>query len=385
MIELLFSIQKQDLQFSRNSDMDNEEPQKRKKGRPRTNFNTKEQIDVNGMTDAELERIYSDLKSQYEANCYFTDVNGKTWDVGVFSMMKHREAKRNSTKYELPIELNSKLSERNRLTKVMATYKHALEQRVISKDLEVLSIHYSKIIDLYSKGHSTREIHEVLLENIQSRSLSYNTLEAFKDRNQVDISNKAKLYQDNLDDVPLTKKRRRLEVLQDLYHKWNKQLKESPNIQFSQEIRAILRQIKEECDGLVLKVEMDIKHAIDLHISQDEIVGVNPLQIILANLAGKMGVNPIWFQTRLAQSYYAKINGFINPNIKQDYDGEFVFPSDILYDFDKLEGKAKEVYDDDNKNMYLVNKKNEVTEEEANSIIGIKDAFLESLRRRLGK
>lgn len=358
---------------------------KRKQGRPRTNFDTKEQINVNQLSEEELSETLKELQSRYESIAYIIDDKGVTMDIGAYMMRKARVAKKEDVKFEVEPDLQSRYNERNRLTKVIALYKHALEGKRKEKSLEFLETFKVKITDYYAKGYTTRDIHEMMLENVKGIPITANALEIFKDKYQIDISNKAKFFQDNLDDLPLTKKRRRLKELENLFYKFNKELKTNTRVDYSQELRAILKQIKEECEGLTIKIDMDIKQAVEIHVMQEEIAGINPLQIVLANIAGKQGLSPEWFLARLAKSYYSKVNGFVNQNIQQDHDGELVFPSDVLYDFDKLESKAREIHEQDSKEMYLQKAPTQITEAEAESITLIKDSFLQKLKEMLGK
>lgn len=366
--------------------LEEEKPErKRAQGRPRTRFDSKEQVDINKLSEEELDIEYKELKSRYESIAYIIDDKGVTMDIGAYMMRKGRTAKKEGKKFEVEPDLQSRYNERNRLTKVIALYKHALEGKRREKSLEFLDTFKVKITDYYAKGYTTRDIHEMMLENVKDVPISANSLEIFKDKYQIEISNKAKFFQDNLDDLPLTKKRRRVKELENLFYKFNKELKTNARVDYSQELRAILKQIKEECEGLTIKIDMDIKQAVEIHVMQEEIAGINPLQIVLANIAGKQGLSPEWFMARLSQSYYAKVNGFINPNIHQDHDGELLYPSDVLYDFDKLEGKAREIHEQDSKSMYLQKATVEITEAEVENITLIKDSFLQKLKEKLGK
>lgn len=357
--------------------MENEK--KIRRGRPKTNPDapSRKKYDFDKMSDSELQEEYLKTCQEKTSVELFTDELGETHSLFQYVMKGVKRAKLEGISFELPAHLKTQYEALNTITRKIGLFKEEIESREFQHNLSILDNYQDKLIELIAKGYSLREIHEVILENTGKKNLPFLSIEKFKEKYQIDIANRAKLYEDSLDDLSFTKKRHRIQELSDLYYSRRKLYKDAPSVQNSAEMRAILNQIKDESEGLVLKVDMDIKHAIEIHIKQDEITNLNPLMIVLSSVAGKQGINPNWIMARLAQSYYAKVNGFVTDPSQAYQIQEVMFPSQVEYDFEKIESLAKAVNEQDKKEMFLA--KQELPEEKQSSI----DAFKQALINRL--
>lgn len=211
----------------------------------------------------------------------------------------------------------------------------------------LLKQHETYILELFGKFYNSRQVHKKLLED--KIVVSYEAIHSFFQQNREKIRELRNKAQENIDDLSIGIKRGRLEILDfllgDLKELYNKQTP-SQKISYSKEIRGIVEQARKEVEGDELKLtvngRIDVTATIETvmrgaTLTQDLTIA----QMVLSRVAARTGTSYMKLATRLANSFYAKFNGFRkNDNIAEDP----IYPSSFNYDIFEMRDRVEELY-----------------------------------------
>jgi hypothetical protein len=178
----------------------------------------------------------------------------------------------------------------------------------------ILDLRYNEIVDLYSKFYSTDEIYDIIV-NRWGMHVRKELIQKFYVDNKDKIELKRADYVLKSKDLRLATDAGRLEVLSNLAFEMEKKFEKSRNVDVSKEIRAIIEQIRREVKGDEIKLtidgKIDINATIQANKSMNDALSKLPINMIVIGLtAAKQRINPTAIMASLANSYYARFNGF---------------------------------------------------------------------------
>ena len=205
------------------------------------------------------------------------------------------------------------------------------------------SVYRAEIIDLFGRFFTIGEVQDILYKK-HGLTISPNTLNGFKLKCSPAINEKQEAFKRDYSDVRLGYKRSRLDELTYLYNH-RKNIYQSS--QAREDYRLLLQtinQIRQEVEGDILNINGNIIHDIELTINhqlrEDMLKESLLLEIVVARLATKNNINPLYYITKLRNSLYAKLNGF-NPEIT-NFQEEIIWPSQQMIGLDNIEKKAEQ-------------------------------------------
>ena len=152
-------------------------------------------------------------------------------------------------------------------------------------------------------------------------------------------------YLNSLDDVPIYRKRYRLESYQEIFKEAQFQFRHSPSKQNMEILLKILAQVKKEAEeskNTVNFYQQNNNILIQNIIESEEvkeILGTLPLQdIIMGKVASRVGLHPFLLVQRLNSSIYNKFNGSENSTL-QSIKGTPDYPSTLILSSEEIERK----------------------------------------------
>ena len=221
----------------------------------------------------------------------------------------------------------------------------------------LLQLRSAEVIDLYGKYYSLEEIRSII-QNKWQFSIRPAELQDFYNKHKDKIDRLRADYVLAGKEIRLATDAGRMEVLSKIAFEMEKKFEVSKTIDVSRELRAVIEQIRKEVKGEELRLtvdgKIDITATIQANQTVHEALQKLPINMIVIGLtAAKQGINPAWLIGSLANSYYAKFNGF---NKLADR-GEIQLPGAYIkaYNWDEIkmkqenkieEGEAIEVYEE---------------------------------------
>lgn len=207
-----------------------------------------------------------------------------------------------------------------------------------------LDIRKGELIEMFGKSMSVQEVHQIVCDDWGMGSVAESTIKRFRKQNYDKIAEKQKKYNEEYSDIRLTNKRSRLDEYSWLYHDRKDKYMQTQQQGDYRLLLQTLKMIKDETELNTLKIEGNITHKIetDINISvQSEIMkGMTINAIIMGRVAHQLGISAHFINQQLLTSAYAKHNGFMEDQ-GDIRDLEVDYPSDIIYDWDKI-AKANE-------------------------------------------
>lgn len=194
-------------------------------------------------------------------------------------------------------------------------------------------------------------------------------------KNIVEIERRREEFRNKVVDVRLYNKRPRLDELAWMYSQMRTRYISLETMDSFNAMIRVLEQIRKESEGDVLNIngvlDVNIEVEIQNHVQKEILKTINLKEIILGRVAARMNWDLKKLVAGLHNSYYAKFVG-----ISGDYDpeAEMSYPSQMNYDFTKIERSAKNDIEDV--------KAVDVTEEEQAKAASIKDMFLNKISKQ---
>lgn len=225
------------------------------------------------------------------------------------------------------------------------------------------------IINMFGKMFTAKEIKDLLGEE-HGLKLTIGILNSFHAFHSDLIAKRVSAFKESFEDVRLGYKRSRLEELAWIYQQIKRDFK-NPKLgiqkrnTFSKEMRETLKQIKDEVEGDVIRIEgsMDVNHHLQAHIANELINRETLRTIVIAKVASKLNLEPLSLAYEMEKSHYALFNSYLgnDPNAKglELPDHSFT-PAD--YDFDGMGKKAEN-------QLRLLDKKNDGVQDQRKALI----------------
>lgn len=232
------------------------------------------------------------------------------------------------------------------------------------------------IIELAGRFYRAEEIHQVLCEDMEITSVSIYQIKNIIKENITKIKELQEQFKKDYSDIRLGYKRSRLEELQYIYNKRKSIYDKSNSREDEKSLITLLDSIKKEIQGdLVINgtLNLQIEDQANIYAKNEMLKNLNISMYIISRLAGKMNINPLMILSRLAHSRYAQFTGFgeqgLSPSALTD---EIPYPSQILYDWNKIEEQNQLIVASEEKESKLPNI-------DKSNILSVKEKLLEKL------
>ena len=197
------------------------------------------------------------------------------------------------------------------------------------------------IIELAGRFYKVEEIHQVLCTELEITSVSITQIRNVVRENITKIKELQEKFKKDYSDVRLSYKRSRLEELQYLYNNRKSIYLRSQSRDDEKQLISIMENIKKEIQGdLVINgtLNLSIEDQANMYVKNEMLKKLNISMYIIARIAGRMNMNPLFILSRLAHSRYAQFSGFgengLSPTALTD---EISYPSQIVYNWNKIE------------------------------------------------
>lgn len=257
-------------------------------------------------------------------------------------------------------------------------YGHAGRYRGKTREeflgLPVKSPFEKDVIELLGKMFTTEEVLRILTEDNHVECTEEEIKSIFR-KNITEIEKKREKFRNEVADVRLYNKRPRLEELAWMYAKMKTRFN---TLQSSDSYNAMLRtleQIRKEAEGDILTlqggIDVNIEANIQAQIQKEIFKTLNIKEIIIGRVAARMNFDPVRLLAGLHNSIYAK---FVDLGGDYEEGAEMEYPSNKAYDFAEIERTAEATAID------VTDKP--LTEEQHTSAMGIKEKFLERIRKQ---
>lgn len=256
----------------------------------------------------------------------------------------HQAAIRNGMKEE---DLQNYADKRKYFRNLLATISNLKRQSSIPPEgdenqkapFKIIDIenYKTEILELFSRWFSPAQVHKELTK--KGINIRYKDIDVFYKSNKELIREHRNKISEDYDDLPIGVKRSRLEKLNLLlnyflneFEKDGSKIKD--NIEVSKEMRALLDQARKEVEGDELKLtingRIDIEQTINVIMKNSVIMQDLTLQmIVMAKVCMRTGIPFLKMVHRMANSFYAKYNGF---RYADNLNDKPVYPSSVQYD-----------------------------------------------------
>jgi len=250
-------------------------------------------------------------------------------------------------------------------------------------DMTELDPRKGELVSLFGSFNSIDDVYKVVVGEWKL-PVTHKQVKMFSERYSSEISNAREEFKRDYAHVRLGYKRSRLEEYSYMYTR-NKERLESNSFKDSSLIKLnmeILKSIKDEVEGSELNVningEVNVNHTVQTYLDRDVLAKMPVQCIVLSKLSARFGLNPNLLMHRLNTSIYAKNLGIVQAdnNLK---DIEVMYPSNHVYEFDKLRRLNDNVNIEEAQIIDDADKSGESTRTEADMI---KAAALATLQTR---
>jgi len=299
-----------------------------------------------GVVDTEAYKTYLGYKKRLDNPKYrFVDTSDEEIMVDLATPTKYIER---NIQY-LPAEERKLILEQAHAYRVISGKTSIWKLRAFKiparqlRQAQVLDIRSGEVFEMFARMYSIDEIHRIINQEWEI-SLEKSSIEAFRRIHLVEIREKQIEKNRSWDGVRLGWKRSRLEELALLYEDRKAKYVTSHKSEDYKLLLQTIEQIRREVEGDKITIDGDItnrvEEVINAHINMEILAKMNILQMILARVAFIQKSNPLYLLYRLQNSYYAKHTGFGG---KIDEGAPILHPSKLVYDFDDLERRNREI------------------------------------------
>lgn len=220
------------------------------------------------------------------------------------------------------------------------TGKHSLPDRE-----RLLDPRKAELIELFGKFYSAKEVHKIVNQD-WGIDISISAVKDFRGKYIEQIKERQEEYKQDFSNVRLGHKRSRLDELSWLYDETKERYDRTRERTEMKFMRELLDQIKKEVEGDVVTIQGDIKatieHTLDAHINQEIFPELSINEIIVSRVAGRLGLNPLYLLYKLQNSMYSSFTGFDARESFDPYEEEPIYPSNMVYDLEKLKDQNRE-------------------------------------------
>jgi len=201
---------------------------------------------------------------------------------------------------------------------------YGVNRRAYGRRDLILAPYRSQVIDWFGRMYTVQEIHAMCIKKLDMK-VSVATLRHFRDKNWDSISELQEKHKRDYSTIRLVHKKSRLEELTELYQSRKERYLNSQSQTDYRLLLQTLDKIRVEVEGDKLIVDgqigVNIDQTINVHLHQELLKDLPIIDIVMARVAAKTKINPIYLLTKLHESVYSKWNGF---GIEQAEEGEDV-------------------------------------------------------------
>lgn len=256
--------------------------------------------------------------------------------------------------YERPIVLA-----RARLIRIL--YGHIVSNKrraygtlnggVISWSDSILDPRRSELLEMFGRFFSDKEVHAIV-RNDWHLDVTMGTLREFRKRNLDRIKELQEEHKRDFSELRLVHKKSRLEEYTWMYMIAKQKYIKTENREDRKAMMDLLYHIKREVEGDILNVQgelsVNIEQTINVHIRQEINKRLTLLELVISRVAIQQRRNPLLILYRLQNSFYSKFNGVGVVNDIEELEEAPPYPSDVVYDLDKLQ-MLNQLYEDEEK------------------------------------
>lgn len=247
-------------------------------------------------------------------------------------------------------EIMDVLETHNQWRKLMGA-KFGLERQLSLKTNSIVKIgHWDRVLersqellDLFGKMYSSEEVHKILTTEWGLETVKYEQVLKFQRTNSDVIAKLRTDYTGDIKSLRLVHKKSRLDELSGLYSSRKQRYGETKTKSDYELMLKTLEQIRKEVEGEQVtingRIQLEHEVAIQNHVNMEIMKHININDIIISRLCARLKVNPKYILYRLHTSYYSKFTGFLPDDMGEDE--EIHYPSEIVYDFDRLKKLSK--------------------------------------------
>lgn len=217
---------------------------------------------------------------------------------------------------------------------------------------DVLKIRQTELLEYFGRFFKVTEVLKIIQLD-WGYSITRSKLETFVKNNSEKITELQEQFKKDYSDIRLGYKRSRLDELSFLYQSIKNKYLSDELREDAKVMQSLLESIKKECDGdMVVNIngKIEIEQNITFQVQNELMKEFNITALIINKMAGRLGINPNFIQSRLINSHYAKFTGFKKVGEGEDrLTDEIYSPSGITYNLDDIENKNIEVTREENK------------------------------------
>lgn len=237
-------------------------------------------------------------------------------------------------------------SEQDRLMTISSRFRSLIARKANATKKWNVSIHKGSVLDvkkteileMFGRLYTVDEVHKEIWERWGIR-VNIATVTKFYHDNLNDIDKLRSKYESSYSDLSLTKKKSRLDRLSSIFHILWQRFREEERVQQASELRAILKDIKQEVEGELIRIDFEGKLDVDMTININQKIGeITPkipiAAIVVALVAGKAGLDPLKMMSKLSGSYYSNLSGY---GRKFDPDAQVIDVRSLVYNWDEID------------------------------------------------
>ena len=209
---------------------------------------------------------------------------------------------------------------------------------------DILAGRKGQLIEEFGKYKTIEQVH-LMIKNEWCLHTTIDKLRDFFELNLADIRDRRARFVAESREFYLTTETGRVESLSYLFNEIMNLFKETKNIKYSSEVRAIIEQVRKEIKGdeirLTVDGKIDITASIQANRTIQELNRIIPINLFVVSLiAAKKGIEPTSIMAQLSYSFYNKWNGFA----QSAEEGEkIILPSEYVQGYDWAEIERKNV------------------------------------------
>lgn len=239
-------------------------------------------------------------------------------------------------------------AEQDRLMKISSNFRSLIARKsnatrkwnlTIQKG-NVLDVKKTELLEMFGRLYTVGEVHREIWERWGIK-VNIATVTKFYHDNLGNIDKLRSKYEASYSDLALTKKKSRLDKLSSMFYVLWRKFKEEEKVQQSTELRSILKDIKQEVEGELVRIDFNGKLDVDMTININQKIGdITPkipiAALVVALVAAKAGLSPLKMMSKLASSYYSSLSGYgknYNPDEKP------VDVRSLIYNWDEIQHK----------------------------------------------
>lgn len=204
----------------------------------------------------------------------------------------------------------------------------------------VLDVKKTELLEMFGRLYTVDEVHREIFERWGIK-VNISTVTKFYHDNLENIDKLRSKYESNYSDLALTKKKSRLDRLSSMFHVLWQKFREEEKVQISTELRNILKDIKQEVEGELIRIDFNGKLDVDMTLNiNKKIADVTPkipiAALVVGLVAAKAGLDPLKMMSRLSSSFYSSLSGY---GSKFDPDAKPIDVRALVYNWQDIKNR----------------------------------------------